>query len=550
MTRMTRMTEEKPGRSLVGFLRRHTLWAGFAAALLPLLVLFGFQIAWLKRLQETTAIARRAALDNYLESVGNDVQYFYRGLAERTLNVPADLFLDAQPDRLAALWTQKPIGPVGRLFTVDFTRSPYGEYRLLDPDSGRLLAFPANDEAMAMIAAATPWQMRAYRSAPYRNAAILVDERNPDFRIILNPITDAESRVVALTGLVVDAGYFRKTLLPGLIAKSLHEFFPNNVEGDIEVFVKDAQGHVMVGAEDAADKALVVTSRFPFVFGDWTLVLHSHRSTPERLARANFAINVTLVALLAAVLMGGIALALRTADRAMRLSQMKSDFVSNVSHELRTPIASIRVFAELLRLGRVQTPEKVREYGEYIEREGRRLSRLIENILDFARIESGRKTYAFAPVDVRQVVETTLQSFEPHLLHSGFTCSLTVPDAPLPSVRADADALGQAIHNLLDNAVKYSGEARAIEVRLALDGGEVVVAVADRGVGIAREEQARIFERFHRVGTGLVHEVKGSGLGLSLVQHIMQVHGGRVTVESEPGKGSTFALHLPVGSAA
>jgi len=547
---MTRMTDEKPGRSMVGFVRRHTLWAGFAAALLPLLVLFGFQIAWLKRLQETTAIARRAALDNYLESVGNDVQFFYRGLAERTLNVPADLFLDAQPDRLAALWTQKPIGPVGRLFTVDFTRSPYGEYRLLDPASGRLLAFPANDEAMAMIAAATPWQMRAARHGPYRNPAIAVDERNPDFRIILNPITDAESRVVAIAGMVVDTDYFRRTLLPGLIVKSLREFFPSNVEGDIEVFVKDAQGRVMVGAEDAADKALVVTSRFPFVFGDWTLVLHSHRSTPERLARANFAINVTLVALLAAVLMGGIALALRTADRAMRLSQMKSDFVSNVSHELRTPIASIRVFAELLRLGRVQTPEKVREYGDYIEREGRRLSRLIENILDFARIESGRKTYTFAPVDVRQVVETTLQSFEPHLQHSGFTCSLAAPDEPLPPVRADADALGQAIHNLLDNAVKYSGEARAIEVRLALDGGEVVVAVADRGVGIAREEQARIFERFHRVGTGLVHEVKGSGLGLSLVQHILRVHGGRVTVESEPGKGSTFALHLPVGSAA
>jgi signal transduction histidine kinase len=547
---MTRMTGEKPGRSLLGFVRRHTLWAGFAAALLPLLVLFGFQITWLKRLQETTAIARRASLDNYLESVGNDVQFFYRGMAERTLNVPADLFVDSRLDQLAALWSQKPIGPVGRLFTVDFTHSEYGEYRILDAASGRLLAFPANDEAMAMIAAATPWQMRAYRHAPYRNAAVLVDERNSDFRIILNPITDAESHVVALTGLIVDADYFRKTLLPGVIAKSLREFFPNNVEGDIEVFVKDAQGRVMYGAEDDADKALVVTSRFPFVFGDWTLVLHSHRSTPERLARANFAINVTLVALLAAVLMGGIALALRTADRAMRLSQMKSDFVSNVSHELRTPIASIRVFAELLRLGRVQTPEKVREYGEYIERESRRLSRLIENILDFARIESGRKTYTFAPADVRQVVETTLQSFEPHLRHSGFTCSLAAPAEALPPVSIDADALGQAIHNLLDNAVKYSGEARAIEVRLARDGGEVVIAVVDHGIGIAREEQARIFERFHRVGSGLVHEVKGSGLGLSLVQHILQVHGGRVTVESEPGKGSTFALHLPVGSGA
>jgi two-component system sensor histidine kinase SenX3 len=117
-------------------------------------------------------------------------------------------------------------------------------------------------------------------------------------------------------------------------------------------------------------------------------------------------------------------------------------------------------------------------------------------------------------------------------------------------VSADADALGQAIHNLLDNAVKYSGEARAIEVRLAREGDGIAIAVADRGIGIAREEQARIFERFHRVGTGLVHEVKGSGLGLSLVHHILQVHGGRVTVESEPGKGSTFTLHLPVGSGA
>src|SRR6185295_1245001 len=293
--------------------------------------------------------------------------------------------------------------------------------------------------------------------------------------------------------------------------KSLPEYFPGESAKDLEVLVKDGQGRLVFGTEHAAQPGEVVTSRFPFVFT--------------------------------------LGLALRSADRMMRLSTMKTDFVSNVSHELRTPLASIRVFAELLRLGRVQTPDKVREYGEYIERESRRLSRLIENILDFSRIESGRKTYTFAPTDVAQVVEGVLQSFDVHLRHHGFTVRV-VADRPLPEVLADADALGQAIHNLLDNAVKFSGEARAIEVRLMLEDGEIVVAVADRGIGIAREEQARIFERFHRVGTGLVHEVKGSGLGLSLVHHIMQVHGGRVTVDSEPGKGSTFALHLPVGSGA
>jgi signal transduction histidine kinase len=543
-----------PGTEMVrraaGFLGRHMLWAGFAAALLPLVVLLGFQLVWLKRLQETSAIARRASLDNYLESIANDAQYYYRAAAERTLNVPAGIFLDGNLDQLAAKWAQKPIGGLGRLFVVDFTRSVYGEYRALDAEGRRLVAVPASDEAMAIISAASPWQMRAFRRGRYEGGGLVVDERSPDYRIILNPITDTESRVVAVAGIVLDPEFFRQTLLPELVDRSLREFFPQSAPGDLDVMVRDGEGRVMYGLDHDAGDAEVVVHRFPFVYTDWTLVLHSHRSTPERWARANFAINVTLVALLGAVLMGGIALALRTADRAMRLSQMKSDFVSNVSHELRTPIASIRVFAELLRLGRAQSPDKVREYGEFIERESRRLSRLIDNILDFARIESGRKTYAFADVDLRGVLEATLQSFEPHLRHGGFECRLRLPDEPLPAVRADADAIAQAIHNLLDNAIKYSGDARQIEVGLGRADDEIVVSVTDRGVGIPREEQSRIFDRFHRVGTGMLHDVKGSGLGLSLVHHIVQVHGGRVTVDSEPGKGSTFAIHLPLPSQA
>src|SRR2546425_10805172 len=139
--------------------------------------------------------------------------------------------------------------------------------------------------------------------------------------------------------------------------------------------------------------------------------LHGPGTTPEQWASANFAFNVTLSMLLAVVLMGGIALALRAADRAVRLSGMKSDFVSNVSHELRTPLASIRVFAELLRLGRVPTPEKVQEYGEYIEAESRRLSGVIKNIFDFARIELGGKNYDFFPADVGGGGSTGFKSF-------------------------------------------------------------------------------------------------------------------------------------------
>jgi signal transduction histidine kinase len=266
---------------------------------------------------------------------------------------------------------------------------------------------------------------------------------------------------------------------------------------------------------------------------------------PERWANASFLFNLSLSALLALALIGGLAFALRAAGRAMALSEMKSDFVSNVSHELRTPLASIRVFAELLRLGRVTAPEKVREYGGTIEAEIRRLTALINNILDFARIESGRKTYQFASADLGCLVEGVLHGFEMRLSSIGFQVRYTSPDSPLPPVEMDADAITQALLNLLDNAVKYSGASREIAVRLAREGDEAVLSVTDRGIGIAREEQPRIFERFHRVSTGLVHDVKGSGLGLSIVHHIMQAHHGQVTVESEPGRGSTFALRMP-----
>jgi signal transduction histidine kinase len=533
------------GGGAAAFVRRHTLWAGLVGVLIPLLVLLVLQLVQLRQLRNVQAIARRATLDNYLEAIGTEVQYFYRSAAERALNLPAGWFMQERLDLVAGQWTQKPIKGAARMFVMDFTQFSTGELRVLDTQGQRLIAVPADEETMAIISATMPWQVSRMRRHPVEGGILTVEERNPDYRIILNPITSDDHQVAAVAGFVLDSGFFKEKLLPAVIQKSLPEYFPGESAKDLEVLVKDGQGRLVFGTEHASLPGEVVTSRFPFVFTDWSLILHNHRSTPEHFASVNFAINAGLLLLLGAALVVSLGLALRAADRMMRLSTMKTDFVSNVSHELRTPLASIRVFAELMRLGRVQTPEKVREYGEYIERESRRLSRLIENILDFSRIESGRKTYTFAPTDVRQVVEGVLLSFDVHLRHHGFTVRLEAPDRPLPGVLADADALGQAVHNLLDNAVKFSGEARGIEVILGGGPGEVTIAVRDRGVGIPPDEQAKIFDRFHRVSTGLVHEVKGSGLGLSLVQHIVTVHGGRVTVESAPGRGSTFTLHLP-----
>jgi len=291
-----------------------------------------------------------------------------------------------------------------------------------------------------------------------------------------------------------------------------------------------------------------VTGKISFIFSDLELALVGGNVSPEEWAKSNFLLNVSLSALLALALLGGLVLALRTASREIRLSRMKSDFVSNVSHELRTPLASIRVFGEFLRLGRAKNEEKTREYGEYIETESRRLTQLINNILDFSKIESGAKTYRLEPSSIESTVADTVRTLEVSLRHMGYSLIFNSPREPLPVVQLDADAMAQALSNLVDNAVKYSKGRSEIRVSLKRAGDEALISVEDQGIGISRQEQRKIFERFHRVSTGLVHNVKGSGLGLSIVSHIARAHGGSVTVESEPGSGSTFTIHLPFRS--
>ncbi|HYE65405.1 MAG TPA: HAMP domain-containing sensor histidine kinase, partial [Pyrinomonadaceae bacterium] len=160
--------------------------------------------------------------------------------------------------------------------------------------------------------------------------------------------------------------------------------------------------------------------------------------------------------------------------------------------------------------------------------------------------ESDRKTYHFEQAQVEDVVCETLKTFDVQLKQHGFRISVETPPSPLPPVIIDTDSIAQVFMNLLDNAVKYSGSAKEINVRLRQKDGFIVISVVDHGVGIPHEEQRKIFEKFYRVSTGLVHDVKGSGLGLSLVKHIVKAHQGHVTVESEPGRGSTFSIHLPV----
>jgi signal transduction histidine kinase len=239
----------------------------------------------------------------------------------------------------------------------------------------------------------------------------------------------------------------------------------------------------------------------------------------------------------------------RDVRREVRLAEMRSQFVSSVSHELKTPLTAIRMFAETLGMSRATDAQTQSEYLETIVNETERLTRLLNNVLDFSKIEQGKRTYKLEPTCLAEVVQAAARTFRYPLSQQGFQLRVEI-ESGLPAVRVDADAIEQAVLNLLTNAMKYSGESREIDLHLRRQDGRAVIEVLDKGVGIPREEQARIFEKFYRAPTHENLRVPGTGLGLTLVEHIARAHGGYVEVQSEPGKGSAFSIHLPLEGAA
>ncbi|MCJ7487950.1 MAG: HAMP domain-containing histidine kinase, partial [Candidatus Aminicenantes bacterium] len=254
---------------------------------------------------------------------------------------------------------------------------------------------------------------------------------------------------------------------------------------------------------------------------------------------------LALVVVLGVTLFGAYLL-WRDVRREVLIAEMRSQFVSSVSHELKTPLTAIRMFAETLRLGRSKDSNTQMEYLDTIVNESERLTRLLNNVLDFSKIEQGKRTYHSSPASLPEIVRTAARAMEYPLKQQGFALDVRI-DESLPRVRVDRDAIEQAVLNLLSNAMKYSGESRSIDLKAQREGDCAVVQVTDRGVGIDPKDQARIFEKFYRVPTRENQSLPGTGLGLSLVAHIAKAHGGSVRVESAPGEGSTFSIILPLG---
>jgi signal transduction histidine kinase/tetratricopeptide (TPR) repeat protein len=251
-----------------------------------------------------------------------------------------------------------------------------------------------------------------------------------------------------------------------------------------------------------------------------------------------------LIVLVVGVTLFGAYLWWRDTRRELKLAEMRSDFVSSVSHELKTPLTSVQMLAETMRIRDV-APKERNEYLDLILSESERLGRLLKNVLDFSQIEKGTKVYQLEPVELGPVIDAAVCLVQRPLREKHLELAVLNNGADI-ALNADRDALEQAVLNLLYNAIKYSGKDGRIELRVERVSSEAVIQVRDYGVGVHPRDHERIFERFYRAPEDHNRRIPGTGLGLSLVKHIVESHGGRVTVESAPGQGSTFAIHLPV----
>jgi two-component system phosphate regulon sensor histidine kinase PhoR len=280
------------------------------------------------------------------------------------------------------------------------------------------------------------------------------------------------------------------------------------------------------------------------VVPDYSLGINLKGTTIENLVRDRTNTNFFLIVGMGLLMLLVAWFGYKNIKREVELAQIKSDFVSNVSHELRTPLALINMFTETLSMGRIKNEDKRKEYYEIIQQETERLSKIVNKILNFSKIESGSWKYNFVSTEINCMVDKIYATYKFHIQNKGFKFERIKETDIIESV-VDPEAISEAVINLLDNAVKYSGGGKRVILRTGVYDGTFFIEVEDEGIGIAGNEKKKIFDKFYRVASGDVHNTKGTGLGLTLVSHIVEAHKGEIILNSEIGAGSKFKLVFP-----
>ena len=347
------------------------------------------------------------------------------------------------------------------------------------------------------------------------------------------------SKVSTVFFLIDTERFIRENLGPKIQNVAQDRFY-------ISVFKENSEFEVYSNVLQAADDKNIRQKKEIWLLPEYDLGIQMKGNTIEDLVQKRTRTNIILLIVIDFVLLFGAWFVYRNIRNQMRLTQLKSEFISNVSHEIRTPLALINMYSETLEMDRIPTEEKKKEYYKVINTEANRLSRMVNNILNFNKIESGRRNYHFVKCDLNEEIESLIFNYKQHLDKNGFEINFTKVES-LPEVSVDREAVSEAIINLIDNAVKYSADVKKIEIGTVMEGNMLGVKVKDFGVGIDRKDQELVFDKFFRVTTGdLAHKAKGSGIGLSIVKHIVDAHQGKIDLESTIGKGSCFTLYFPI----
>ena len=537
---------------------------------IPMAVLFYFQFRSLHDLESTSAVVLRQlssdTADSFTKSIEESLKRPHISVLLRVPQArqePLDLpWIDPVLDQALAenpfidafyVWTElASAGQANRWYVFDRTS--------LAQPGGALLRRFRDDPALGAV-----MLPRLQEIAKLRRAIVAFSDRQGGgtryVQAQLRFSTPSRDHMSSLIAFAVDANRLRTTHLPALLRARLAGVQQPTGFPSLESQLVDDRGRLVFDSGRLATSTIVDERSFPLIFFDkellefaapyeehreiWRLRTNYGTQPIQAVVAANTRPQMLLMVVLAIGMGLGVFLVAGAAAREVRLAELKADFVASVSHDLKTPLALIQLFAETLELGRVRTADRAQEYYGIINSEAKKLTRLIENILDFSRMEAGLRPYHTEPADVGGLVSHVLERMDHQLSRQQLTVRTQI-EPGLPPILADRGAVEQAIENLLANASKYSGESREVEVAVRRAAHYVQVSVRDHGIGISRREQRRIFRKFYRIQEGLGGGPQGCGLGLAIVDHAMRGHGGFVRVESELGHGSTFTLNFPV----
>ncbi len=501
-----------------------------AVFLLPLVILTAYHISTLNENERVLTEIYDNQLEAILFSVNQYSQDLVDGWAHQLSRAASD---SASVDEQIEKFLEENES-VSYLLLADSTLQNHQWWTLLEtpiPDAGTLL-HDSLYRRKAELARLLEYRREGYlRKDPVGQLAL---DGLPDQSGLLFLLHDPELNYQVCL-LVLDPNLFiTQTLAPKIQSVTREKFIISafNDQTDLQVTITDT-----IKSEAPQKRPL-------WLLPDYSLGIVLKGETIQNLARKRTFNQLLILLGVDIILLAGLWLIYRNMRRAMKLAEIKSDFVSNVSHEIRTPLALISMFAETLQMGRVPNEDKRKEYYQIIGQEANRLGSIVNKILSFSKLEAGTVTYALEPADLSEIVGSVLETYEYHLKSKGFSWDFQ-SNGSLPPIAADSDAVSEAVINLLDNALKYSNQSTHIVVSLGLKDDHAYVEVQDFGLGIASDDQKLIYDKFYRVPTGSVHNTKGTGLGLTLVWHIMEAHRGRVELDSTPGKGSKFRLLFP-----